>query len=265
MNELLDTPTGATATLDAPGARPAPRTPESPATTMTILLLDAARLFLQFEETVLQRREWTLLTATTGAEALAVVRSRPVDLLVMDHVLPDMTGADVVRALRLDRATRGVPVLIVTARGQIDARLESGCSAVLHKPVSRQALCEKVERLLAVPARRHLRTMVRLRVDARRDTSFFFGSTVNLSGGGMLLESPLDLAIGERVDLRFQIPGDPEPVVVRARAVRTLGEGAAPLHGLEFEDLAEHERARIETFVRVHRIGTRAPEPEAPI
>lgn len=252
------------ALLEAPGTHASPEAREAPAT-KTILLLDAARLFLQFEETVLQRREWTLLTATTGAEALAIVRSRSVDLLVMDHALPDMTGADVVRVLRLDRETRGVPVLVVTARGGVEALLESGCSAVLHKPVSRQALCEKVEGLLAVQARRHLRTMVRLRVDARHDATFFFGSTVNLSSGGMLLESPLDLGVGERVDLRFQLPGDPEPLIVRARAVRTLGDGAAPLHGLEFEDLAAHERERIETFVRVSRVGVRAPEPEAPI
>ena len=223
--------------------------------TKTILLLDSAAVFLRFEETVLQRSGWRILRASTGAQALDILGRGHVDLLVMDPHLPDLLGEHVIRAIRSMPAMRTMAILMVTASGQqgtVERCLAEGCSAILFKPVSRRTLCATVEQLLSIPARRHLRTLVRLQVEGAEGNRAFFGNTVNLSAGGMLVESPTEVIEGDRLDLRFQLPGDPDPVVVTASVVRVQGELASghSTFGLTFEHLEDSDRRRIDAFVR---------------
>jgi CheY-like chemotaxis protein len=225
--------------------------------TKTILLLDGAKLFLRFEETILQRRDWRLLSANSAQEALDILDGECPELVVMDHLLPDMNGAELVRRIRAHRATQGTPILLLSARGSESAVAEcmaAGANAFLFKPVLRQTLCGLVEELLHVEARRHLRTMVRLQVDARRDSSFFFGQTVNLSAGGMLVESTRPLGLDDEIDVRFQVPACPEPFVTRARVVRCDDpSGGTWTAGVEFIGLGETQRVLLDAFVRQSR------------
>ena len=223
--------------------------------TKTLLLLDSVEVFLRFEETILQRRDWRVLRATTGAAALDILSRERVDLLVMDHHLPDLHGEHVIRAIRSNAALRALAILMVTARGDqavVERCMAEGCNAFLYKPVSRQGLCSKVEQLLSVPARRHVRTLVSLQVESEGHRRAFFGNTVNLSVGGMLVESSMDMAIGDSMGLRFHLPGDQRPVIVLARVVRLTADVSTgqSMWGLSFEHLDEDDRRRIEAFVR---------------
>lgn len=221
--------------------------------TKTILLLDGVRLFLKLEETLLSRREWKVLTATTAAEGRALLDAHAVDLVLMDYVLPDATGDDMVRYIRASR-NKDAGILIVTARGlreHVERCMAAGCNSFLFKPVSRAVLTSRVKELLKVPVRRHVRTLVRLNVDGASGERFLFGNSVNLSVGGMLLESSIELALGDHVSLRFFLPADGDPVVTRTRVVRcTPGASAgATCYGLVFEDLSDIDRERIARFV----------------
>lgn len=227
----------------------------------TILLLDGAAVFLRFEETLLQRSNWRVLRAGTGADALEILSREHVDLLVLDPHLPDLLGEHVIRAIRSTPEMRTMAILMVTAMGRQDAVegcMAEGCNALLYKPVSRQTLCATVEQLLSVPARRHVRTLVRLQVEGTEGSRAFFGNTVNLSVGGMLVESTTDMAAGECMDLRFHLPGDADPVVVLARVLRvqeaSMSESAA--FALAFEHLEERDRRRIEAFVSASGMKT---------
>ena len=87
-----------------------------------------------------------------GQTALASVRELPPDLVVLDLGLPGMEGTEVLGRLRIDRVTREVPVLVLTAR--LDAGSERdvtalGASEFMVKPFKRQELVERVEALLA--------------------------------------------------------------------------------------------------------------------
>jgi CheY-like chemotaxis protein len=231
-----------------------PPAPAADSDVRTILLVDGARLFLKLEETLLRRDGWTIHGAQSAEEARHVLRREPVDLVLMDYVLPDATGDELVRFIRGNEPTRSTGIVIVTARGMrehIDRCMAAGCNAFLFKPVTKAVLCDKVKELLNVPARRHVRTLVRLEVNASTRDRYFFGNTVNLSAGGLLLETPLDLALGESINLRFFLPGDSEPVTASARVVRRVpGEGTAShSYGLEFDQLADGDRARLGSFV----------------
>ena len=245
MNDTMGITGAATALAEPPATDPAVK---------TILLLDSVEVFLRFEETILRRRDWRVLTACSGSEALDILGREKVDLLVMDHQLPDVLGEHVIRAAKSNPDLRGMAILMVTAKGDqetVERCMGEGCDGFLYKTVSRQALGAKVEQLLMVPARRHVRTLVRLSVAREGGRQACFGNTINLSAGGMMVETPVPMAVGDCMELRFHLPGDARPVVVMARVVRECtAEIGQPAWGIQFERLEEDDRARIEDFVR---------------
>ncbi len=224
----------------------------------TILLLDPVTLFLRLQETILRRQSWTLHRARTAEDALATLEDEHVDLLIMEQALPDTTGAELIRAIRANPRTRATGILVVTARGAgraADACLEAGANGVLFKPVTRAELCARAEELLYVAARRHVRALVCMKVLAQRGQASTLGNTVNVSAGGMLLETAAELCTGDVLELRFSLPGDAAPLAVRGRVVRQTRTDRPGLHaaGLVFEGMSDDERARVDAFVAASR------------
>ena len=82
-----------------------------------VLVVDDEEDLLDLVEMNLRREGFQSLRATTGQEALAVARSQPLGCVILDLMLPDMTGTEVCRRLRAAAETRDVPVLMLTARG----------------------------------------------------------------------------------------------------------------------------------------------------
>jgi len=90
-------------------------------------------------------------TATSGAEALASVRAAAPDLVVLDLMLPEMSGLEVCRRLRADQATAGVPIIMLTAKtDEVDriVGLEMGADDYVAKPFSPKELVARVRAVL---------------------------------------------------------------------------------------------------------------------
>jgi DNA-binding response OmpR family regulator len=86
-----------------------------------------------------------------GADGLAEVRVHPPDLLVLDRMLPGLDGLEVCRLLRAERATAGVPIIMLTARAEESDRvagLELGADDYVTKPFSPRELVARVMALL---------------------------------------------------------------------------------------------------------------------
>jgi DNA-binding response OmpR family regulator len=86
-----------------------------------------------------------------GAEALATVRQRAPDLVVLDRMLPGLDGLEVCRVMRADRALAGVPIIMLTARAEESDRivgLELGADDYVTKPFSPKELVARVGALL---------------------------------------------------------------------------------------------------------------------
>jgi two-component system phosphate regulon response regulator PhoB len=80
-----------------------------------------------------------VLTATRGRDALRLAATKTPDLVLLDLMLPDLQGGDVCRQLKADPKTRGVPVIMVTARGEEVDRVvgfEIGADDYVTKPFS---------------------------------------------------------------------------------------------------------------------------------
>jgi two-component system phosphate regulon response regulator PhoB len=90
-------------------------------------------------------------TAASGADALAMARQDRPALIVLDLMLPGMSGYDVLEQLRADEATRGIAVLMLTARREEQDRitgLSLGADDYLTKPFSPQELVLRVQAIL---------------------------------------------------------------------------------------------------------------------
>ncbi|OGQ15962.1 MAG: DNA-binding response regulator [Deltaproteobacteria bacterium RBG_16_71_12] len=99
----------------------------------------------------LDSQGFTTAVAATGGAALALARERRPDLVLLDVMLPDISGLEVCRRLRHDAELRGVPVLMLTARGEeIDRVLgfEVGADDYLVKPFSVRELLLRVQAIL---------------------------------------------------------------------------------------------------------------------
>src|ERR1700677_651446 len=72
----------------------------------------------------LQREGFVAIEAVSGAECLRLVREHPVDVILLDLMMPDMDGFEVCRALKEETNTADIPVIMITARDDLDARAE---------------------------------------------------------------------------------------------------------------------------------------------
>jgi DNA-binding response OmpR family regulator len=95
----------------------------------------------------LKKAGWTTHVVPAGDQALAYIRNHPVDVVILDLMLPGMGGLDVCQALRGDKATAGVPVIMLTARAEESDRirgLEIGADDYVAKPFSPNELVARV-------------------------------------------------------------------------------------------------------------------------
>ncbi|HEY1305821.1 MAG TPA: response regulator transcription factor [Vicinamibacterales bacterium] len=99
----------------------------------------------------LHKAGWTAHVSPTGDEALAHIRRQPVDLVILDVMLPGLSGLEVCRALRADQTTSSLPIIMVTARAEETDRiigLEIGADDYISKPFSPNELVARVRALM---------------------------------------------------------------------------------------------------------------------
>jgi CheY-like chemotaxis protein len=118
-----------------------------------ILLVEDDRFLRKAAETTLKQQGYTVITAAEGEEALRVARSQPLDLILLDVIMPKLNGFQVLNALKKDAATAHIPVIILSNLGQdrdVQQAMEAGATAYFIKAdLSLQALVQRVDEALA--------------------------------------------------------------------------------------------------------------------
>jgi two-component system cell cycle sensor histidine kinase/response regulator CckA len=120
-----------------------------------ILIVDDERHNRQLLEVMLKPEGFLLQTAASGQEALAMVEQQPPDLILLDIMMPGMDGYQVAARIKGNLATKNIPVIMVTALDDRNARvrgLSAGAEDFLTKPVDRVELCVRVRNLLRLKA-----------------------------------------------------------------------------------------------------------------
>jgi len=116
-----------------------------------ILLVDDSATTLMMEQMVLRGQSYDIVTAKNGREAVAVAASEQPDLILLDVVMPEMNGFEACRLIRMHEATKSVPIIMVTTKGEeqnVETGFESGCSDYITKPINGAELLTKVRSYL---------------------------------------------------------------------------------------------------------------------
>ncbi len=113
-----------------------------------ILVVDDEDDILHFLELVLQEKGYDVLTASSGHEALTRAQIDKPDLVLLDIMMPQMDGWEVLKLLRVDDETSRIPVAMLSARIEAKDRvqgLQEGAIDYICKPFSLQELFEKID------------------------------------------------------------------------------------------------------------------------
>ncbi|MFQ5462646.1 MAG: response regulator [Phycisphaerae bacterium] len=123
----------------------------------TVLVVDDNAQNLELLEVYMESVPNTrVITATNGVEAMAQVAEHSVDLILLDIMMPKMSGFEVCKKLKADPQTRDIAIVMVTAlneTGDIERAAECGTDDYISKPIDRKAMVELVKNLLAARAR----------------------------------------------------------------------------------------------------------------
>ena len=147
-----------------------------------ILVVDDNALNCELFEAMLTPAGYRVVQAISGREALASAEQLRPELILLDVNMPGMDGFEVARRLRASEATRLVPVIMVTALGDLDHRLrglESGADDYLAKPVSQAELLARVQSTLRL-------SYLRRQVDERQKLELVLG---DVSDGILILDA----------------------------------------------------------------------------
>jgi DNA-binding response OmpR family regulator len=118
----------------------------------TILLADDSNTILMMEKMWLAREPYDLVIAKDGQEAYDKALSAKPDLIVLDVVMPKLTGFEVCQKLREHERTRTTPILLVTTRGErenVQKGYAAGCTDYLTKPIDGSEFLAKLRDHLA--------------------------------------------------------------------------------------------------------------------
>jgi DNA-binding response OmpR family regulator len=96
--------------------------------------------------------DYNVLTATDGKAALSMIKKNRTDMVVLDIMMPEMDGIEVCRHMKNDEDLASIPIILLTAKGQIidiEKGFKAGIDAYIVKPFSPARLIDKIEELFA--------------------------------------------------------------------------------------------------------------------
>jgi len=119
--------------------------------TPIVLVVDDNQQNLELLQVYLEDVDCQSIPASDGPEALDIIAKEPPDLILLDVMMPKMSGFEVCRRIKNDPKTSDIPVIMVTALnefGDIERAIDSGTDDFLSKPVNKLELLTRIKTML---------------------------------------------------------------------------------------------------------------------
>jgi CheY-like chemotaxis protein len=114
-----------------------------------VLLAEDDRALRRFLQVILERSGYTVVPAADGLEAMKIALSSPVDVVVTDAMMPNLSGHELCRFIRNSQTLAHLPVILLSALEQKESNDGEQVDAFLSKPVAGEDLVNCIEKLLA--------------------------------------------------------------------------------------------------------------------
>ena len=119
--------------------------------TPVVLVVDDNQQNLELLQAYLEDMDCQAVPARDGLEALEIIAKAPPDLILLDVMMPKMSGFEVCKRIKNDPKTTDIPVIMVTALnefGDIERAIDSGTDDFLSKPVNKLELLTRIKTML---------------------------------------------------------------------------------------------------------------------
>ena len=119
--------------------------------TPTVLVVDDNQQNLELLQAYLEDMDCETVPARDGVQALEIIGREPPDLILLDVMMPKMSGFEVCKRIKNDPRTADIPVIMVTALnefGDIERGIDSGTDDFISKPVNKLELTTRVKTML---------------------------------------------------------------------------------------------------------------------
>jgi DNA-binding response OmpR family regulator len=117
-----------------------------------VLLVEDDPVILRLLEVNFELEGYEVLSAHDGAEGIEMAKAQRPDLVISDIMMPNVSGIELVEALKGDGDTSGIPIILLSAKAQsadVKAGMEAGADDYVTKPFEPLELVERVQALLA--------------------------------------------------------------------------------------------------------------------
>lgn len=120
--------------------------------TKQVLIVDDEEGIREVIQLSLEREtDWNVWTAGSGQEGIAIARSQPLDLILLDVVMPQEDGIAVYKKLQLNESTNTIPVILLTAKARLsdpEEFMSLGISGIITKPFKFETLAQSISQIV---------------------------------------------------------------------------------------------------------------------
>lgn len=220
-----------------------------------VLLVDDSELCLAIQGSFLKRQNLKIFPVRSGHEAIDVHKREQVNLMLLDQHMPGLSGHEICRTIRSHSELQSVIIIMAISSSKeedIGICFNAGANDYVIKPINPGELLKKIARYLDIPHRQSLRALSRVEIQIQNERKLLSGYTVNISTGGMLIESADEIKANDLLTIGLPIPGSSTQLKVSGTVVRIVehdDKAKAPHFGIKFLNLTGHDMLAIHKYV----------------
>jgi CheY-like chemotaxis protein len=225
----------------------------------TILIVDDGPFFIKMAADFFRREQVSIVTATSGPEAVEVFKKENPDLVFLDLYMADGDGDEACKEIKSDYRMKSVPIVMMTSSDcphDIERCRKAGCDDFIRKPFTREIVLSTTRKFIKLPGWSGKRVKIKAPVKfGGNSEKLLTGALTDISVGGVFLETDELMPIGSELHIKLQRYQDFPLVQCRGKVVwlnkktNLKKDDASPGMGVEFIDIKKLDLLAIQGWM----------------